>query len=311
MKPEQEKEKRRQRILTEPVGPLLIKTALPTMAGMLGLLAGMLGNIVLDPLFILVFKMGIRGAGIATLIGQAGGCVLLCALSFRHGNIPVGVSRCRLSGGRLGHILLGGAPNFSRQGITSLAGVLLNRAAAPFGDSVIASLTISSRVAALAYLIMIGFGQGFQPICAMNYGAKQYTRVRRAFRLAVRAGTVFLAAAAAVIAVFAEKASGLFTANLEVTEITAAMLRLQCLSLPFLCFYALSGMYMQNIGEYKKAILISILRQGLVYLPLLLILPALFGAFGICLLQPAADILSFLLSLLIMLPQLRKMREWG
>ena len=158
---------------------------------------------------------------------------------------------------------------------------------------------------------MIGFGQGFQPICAMNYGAKQYTRVRRAFRLAVRAGTVFLAAAAAVIAVFAEKASGLFTANLEVTEITAAMLRLQCLSLPFLCFYALSGMYMQNIGEYKKAILISILRQGLVYLPLLLILPALFGVFGICLLQPAADILSFLLSLLIMLPQLRKMREWG
>lgn len=92
---------------------------------------------------------------------------------------------------RMYHILAGGMPNFSRQAITSAALVLLNVKAAQYGESLIAALTVSSRVAALAYMIMIGWGQGFQPICAMNYGAKQYSRVKKAFITTVLIGTIF------------------------------------------------------------------------------------------------------------------------
>lgn len=149
--------------------------------GMTGLLAGMVSNMILDPVFIFGLKMGFVGAGWATLAGQIIGAVVLFFLSFQHGNIPVRLNRAYFSKERVYHILAGGAPNFSRQGITGIAGVLLNIVAADFGESMIAALTVSSRIAALAYMIMIGWGQGFQPICAMNYGAKQYDRMKKSY----------------------------------------------------------------------------------------------------------------------------------
>lgn len=159
--------------------------------GMIGLLAGMVSNMILDPVFIFGLKMGFIGAGWATFTGQAIGSVVLLVLSFQHGNIPVRLNRAYFSRIRVYHILAGGAPNFSRQGITGIASVLLNMAAAAFGESTIAALTVSSRIAALAYMVMIGWGQGFQPICAMNYGAKKYDRVKKAWKLTVWIGTVF------------------------------------------------------------------------------------------------------------------------
>ena len=179
--------------------------------GMLGLLSGMLVNMVLDPILILTLHMDTAGAGLATSVGQILGAVVLTRLSFLHGNIPAGLRLFDLRQGRWKHILAGGAPNFTRQGITSLASVLLNRAAVPFGTSVIAALTISGRIASLAYMLMIGFGQGFQPICAMNYGAKQYDRVRKAFRLTVTIGTVFLTVAAVLLYLTAGPLTGIFT----------------------------------------------------------------------------------------------------
>ena len=265
--------------------------------GMLGMLAGMLLNMILDPILILGAGMNAAGAGLATTIGQVVGAAALTWLSFLHGNIPVSLRHGKLGGGRLYHILLGGLPNFTRQGITSLASVLLNQAAAPYGAGVLAALTVSSRVAALAYLLMIGFGQGFQPICAMNYGAKAYDRVRKAFRMTVGIGTIFLAAAAVLIYLAAGRLTGIFTTDPEVLETGSRILRYQCISLPFLSFYAVSSMYMQNIGRYFRALFISVSRQGIFYIPLVLILPHLWGVQGIYVLQPAADLLSFAVAL--------------
>lgn len=268
--------------------------------GMLGLLAGILANIILDPVLIIIFRMEMLGAGLATLIGQIIGTAVLTFLSYRHGNIPVRFNRCNFRGGRLYHILAGGAPNFSRQGITSIASVLLNVAAADFGEATIAAFTVSSRVAALGYMVMIGFGQGFQPICAMNYGAKKYDRVSKAFRLTVGIGTGLMVIAAAVCAVFANPLVGIFSNDGEVIRIGAEILRWQCVSFPFLAFYAVSSMYMQNCGKYMTSLIISISRQGIFYIPLLFALGAVLGDLGLYIVQPVSDILSFVLAAIIL-----------
>lgn len=260
--------------------------------GMIGLLAGMVSNMLLDPVFIFGLKMGFIGAGWATFAGQAIGSVVLLILSFQHGNIPVRLNRAYFSRIRVYHILAGGAPNFSRQGITGIAGVLLNMAAAAFGESMIAALTVSSRIAALAYMVMIGWGQGFQPICAMNYGAKKYDRVKKAWKLTVWIGTAFLTVSAMILAVYAKPVTAVLSKDEEIVALSAQILRLQCISLPFLGFYAVSSMFMQNIGQYSRALWISIARQGVFYIPLLFLFPAIGGEMGLFLVQPAADILA-------------------
>ena len=267
--------------------------------GMIGLLIGMAVNIVLDPVLMFVFKFGFIGAGYATLIGQITGCIVLTNLSEKNGNIAVDLKKARINKDRVYHILAGGMPNFSRQSITGIALILLNVVAAKYGDGVIAALTISSRIAALAYMIMIGWGQGFQPICAMNYGAKQYDRVKKAFKFTVVGGTLFLIMAAILLYVFSELFIKTMSNDNEVILVGSEILRMQCITLPLLGYFAISSMLMQNIGQYFWASIISISRQGIFYIPLLYILSNIFGEFGIYLLQPVADVLSFGLAVIV------------
>ena len=267
--------------------------------GMIGLLIGMAVNIVLDPVLMFVFKFGFIGAGYATLIGQITGCIVLTNLSGKNGNIAVNLKKVRINKDRVYHILAGGMPNFSRQSITGIALILLNVVAAKYGDGVIAALTISSRIAALAYMIMIGWGQGFQPICAMNYGAKQYDRVKKAFKFTVVGGTLFLIMAAILLYVFSELFIKTMSNDNEVILVGSEILRMQCITLPLLGYFAISSMLMQNIGQYFWASIISISRQGIFYIPLLYILSSIFGEFGIYLLQPVADVLSFGLAVIV------------
>lgn len=267
--------------------------------GMLGLASGMLLNIVLDPVFIIFLKMGIIGAGAATWIGEIVASAVLTVLSFKHGNIEVSLVRFKLSRENIYHILAGGAPNFSRQAITSIAAVLLNKTVSVYGESMIAAVTIATRVSALIYFLMIGFSQGFQPICAMNYGAKKYDRVDKAFRLTVIIGSCFMALGALVMFFMAGRLIGVFSGDSQVLEDGILLIKFQCLSLPFLAYYAVSSMYMQNIGRYLDSLIISVSKQGIFFIPLLFILPAICGKKGIYMLQPMADMFSFLLALLI------------
>ena len=267
--------------------------------GMIGLLIGMAVNMVLDPVLMFVFKFGFIGAGYATLIGQITGCIVLTNLSGKNGNIAVNLKKVRINKDRVYHILAGGMPNFSRQSITSIALILLNVVAAKYGDGVIAALTISSRILALAYMIMLGWGQGFQPICAMNYGAKQYDRVKKAFKFAVVGGTLFLIMAAILLYVFSELFIKTMSNDNEVILVGSEILRMQCITMPLLGYFAISSMLMQNIGQYFWASIISISRQGIFYIPLLYILSNILGQFGIYLLQPVADVLSFGLAVIV------------
>lgn len=267
--------------------------------GMRGLLSGMLVNMALDPILMFGLGLGFIGAGYATLIGQIVGTILLTRLSRKNGNIGVDLKKVRINKERVYHILAGGMPNFLRQSITSIALILLNISAARYGDGLLAALTISSRILALAYLIMIGWGQGFQPICAMNYGASQYDRVKTAFKLAVLGATAFLILSAFGLHIFAKELIMTMTKDSQVIAYTRKLLNLQCLTLPLLGYFALSSMLMQNIGQYFWSSIISISRQGIFYIPLLYILTGAFGQVGIYLLQPMADIMSFILAIFV------------
>jgi Na+-driven multidrug efflux pump len=159
---------------------------------------------------------------------------------------------------------------------------------------------------------MIGWGQGFQPICAMNWGAGQYGRVKKALFISAAFGTIFLIIAAIVLALTAQKVSGLFSKDSDVSALAAVILRLQCISLPVMGIYALCSMFMQNTGHYFSALLISIARQGIFYIPLLFTLLPLFtlaghsAQTGLFCVQPAADIISFLFGLIIVSKTIRK-----
>lgn len=267
--------------------------------GMLGLLSGMLVNMVLDPILMFGLEFGFIGAGYATLIGQVVSCIVLTGLSMKNGNIRASLKNARVNRERVYHILAGGMPNFLRQSITSVALILLNISAARYGDGLLAALTISSRILALAYLIMIGWGQGFQPICAMNYGANQYDRVKKAFKLAVLGATGFLIISALALYIFSEELIMTMTRDSQVILYSKKLLKLQCISLPLLGYFALASMLMQNIGQYFWSSLISVSRQGIFYIPLLYILTGAFGQVGIFLLQPVADFMSFILALVV------------
>lgn len=261
--------------------------------GMTGLLFGMITNMILDPVMMFTLKLGFIGAGYATLTGQIVGSFVLTYFSFKSGNISLNLN---FNKERIYHILAGGMPNFLRQSITSIALILLNITAAKYGDSLLAALTVSSRISALAYMIMIGWSQGFQPICAMNYGAMKYTRVQEAFKLTAIIGSIFLVFSAILLYVFSNELVKTMTADREVISISVQILHMQCITLPFVGFFAVSSMLLQNIGKYLMASILSVSRQGIFFIPLLYILSGLFSQYGIYLLQPVADILSFALA---------------
>lgn len=267
--------------------------------GMIGLLLGIFSNMILDPIFIFGLKFGFVGAGYATLTGQIVSCISLTILAKRNKSFSISWKNVTCSKERIYHILVGGMPNFSRQVITSISLVLLNRVAVSYGDSIIAAFTVSSRIVAIAYMIMIGWGQGFQPICAMNYGAKKYDRVQSAFTLTVVVGTIFLMLSATLLYLFSEHFIRMLSKDDEVIFIGVQILRMQCISMPLLGYFAVSSMLMQNIGKYFWSLFISISRQGIFYIPLLYLLSNFYGELGIYLLQPVSDILSFLLAVFI------------
>ncbi len=273
---------------------------------MLGLLVGMVLNMLLDPVFILVLKMDVAGAAVASMIGQISGVVVLYRATRRNGNIRTDIRNAVLSKSNIKEILAGGAPNFCRQGISSISSVLLNNAAAAFGSYAIAALTIALRISYIAYALVIGFGQGFQPICAINYGAGKHDRIKKAFKLALLTVSVFLVISVAFLALKSPSLVGGFTNEGDVSELAVRMIRAQCLILPFMGYYVLCGMFLQNIGRFGEATLVTISENGLFLIPSVLVLTHIFALDGLIYCRPAASLSALCLSLVIGLRAWRK-----
>ncbi len=277
--------------------------------GMLGLGFGALLNMGLDPILISGCKLGVTGAGISTMVSQIIGFGILIFLTFRGGNLPIRLRLFRPTGACIVEILRGGVPSFMRQVIGSVATVLLNYALKPYGDNAIAAMTVVSRVMMLLASVVIGIGQGFQPVCGMNYGAGKIDRVLKAFRFSVLLSTCILIVGAALGFVFAEPVVNFFAGEEATVVIGVRALRYQCIPACITGFYLIGSMMLQNLGRSLKATVLAVARQGLTFVPLILILPRLFGLTGAVAAQPAADVLSFLLAVPLMLPELRKLKK--
>lgn len=281
------------------------------LVSMVGTIAAGLLGIGLDPLFIFGFHMGIAGAAAAALTGQSAGFLILLAGYLRKRAIARIRLRDFLRRPRLfGEILRIGAPSFFRQGLTCAATILLNVAAAAYGDAAVAAMSIVGRAFFFILAALLGFGQGLQPVAGYNFGARKPERLVRAFRFSVTAATAGLVALCFAGYLLAPGILTLFRRDdARVIAIGVTAFRFQCAVTPLQAFVVVSNMLFQAIGKEREASLIAGLRQGICFLPLILILPRLFGLTGVQVSQPAADALSFFVCLPVTLRFLRKLKR--
>lgn len=276
--------------------------------GMVGLLFGAGLNIALDPLFMFVFKMGIAGAGLATALSQSiSFCILLSMF-------VTGKTQCRLSIRRVSHkigdfgnIVATGLPSLLRQGLGSISTVLLNSRAGLFGDPAVAAMSIVSRIIFFVFSASLGIGQGFQPVSAFNYGAKKYDRVRKAFRFTCILSECLITVVMLVVLFNSGSIIHLFRDDPTVIEIGTRALRLQCLSLLFLPPAMVTEMLLQSTGQRLLASFMSSLRNGICFIPILLLLAHFRGLAGIQEAQAVAFVVSFFPSVAIAAHFFRKL----
>lgn len=278
------------------------------MYAMAGLMCGAVVNIGLDPLLILVFKMGVSGAAIATVSGQIMSFIVLLIGTRRGENIRLVVSNIRIGRHYIIEIINGGIPSLFRQGLAAVSTLLLNHAAGSIGgDYAIAGMSIVTRVIMLMASALIGFGQGYQPVCSFNYGAGLYKRVKEGYFFCVKYGTIFLCAAAAFCIAFAPHIIGWFRDDPDVIAVGTEALRFQACTLPLMGAIVMSNMMLQSAGKGFKASITASARNGLFFIPMILVLPGLLGLKGVELAQPVADVLSLALSLPLAWTELKKM----
>ena len=275
---------------------------------MCGILSGVVLNFVLAPLLILYFALGITGAAIATLTSQTFGFLMLFRMSRRSQNISIHISNVRFSRDFMKEIVFGGTPSLSRQGLGSLSTIMLNHAAGFYGDAAIAGMSIVTRLSFFIYAVVIGIGQGFQPLCGFCYGAKLYSRVREGFFFCVKLGTAFLSVCAILGFIFSEPIIALFRDDPDVVAVGAVALDWQIISYPLVTTIVATNMMMQTIRKPVRANLVAAARSGLFFIPLIFILPHFFGLLGVEMCQAWSDVCAFSLSLPIAFSAFRDMR---
>lgn len=277
---------------------------------MLGITTGGILNMILDPIFIFGFHLGISGAALATLLSQCiSFCILLYQCSFRKGCIRLKIRKVTFTGAMYGEILHAGLPSLCRQGLASAASVALNVAANPFGDAAIAAMSIVTRYMMFINSALIGFGQGFQPVCGFNFGAGLYGRVKEGFWFCVRVSLGFLLTISVLGWVLAPNLIAVFRDDPDVIACGTTALRFQCLTFASLSWTIMSNMMLQTIGRTAGATFLAMARQGIFFIPLVGLLSNSFGLLGIQITQTVSDALTLACALPIQLHVLRQMTE--
>lgn len=276
----------------------------------MGLATGGILNIFLDPLFIDGLQMGIAGAGVATLLSQ---CVSLSILAsfFLRGKSGLRVSPAKISRSPRTYlaILKQGMPSFFRQGVLSLSVMALNYNARIYEDAAVAALSIVTKVFNLIQSVVIGFGQGFQPVLGYNYGARRLDRVKEAVWFSVRTCTVILTIAAVTGYVLAPHVIALFRRDdALVIAIGTRAFRHQCLTLPLGAVLVFANMFFQSLGKSWRAVMLAICRQGL-YIPLVFFMAGRAGLAGLEWTQAVCDLMAFAFSASVILLYFK--REFG
>ncbi|MBO7709648.1 MAG: MATE family efflux transporter [Lachnospiraceae bacterium] len=277
---------------------------------MIGLLTGAILNMALDPILMFGFHLGVAGAALATVSGQIISFFVLLAGTRKGENVRPRLKNVRLNRYYLRELINGGIPSLFRQGLAAVATILLNQAAgAAGGDAAIAGMSIVTRALMLVSSALIGFGQGFQPVASFNFGAGKKERVRAGYLFCVKVGTIFLTIGAAFCLIFAPAVITFFRDDPDVVSVGIVALRAQAITLPLLGLTVMTNMLLQSIGEGFKASITSAARSGIFFIPLILILPRLFGLFGVEITQACADALTTVLVLPMAIIELRKLKD--
>ncbi|MEZ3421381.1 MAG: MATE family efflux transporter [Eubacterium sp.] len=264
---------------------------------MLGLTAGGILNIILDPILIFSLNLGIAGAGIATAVSQYISMLLLLMM-FICGKTQskISLKYITLNLRFMAEIAATGLPSLARQGLNSISNMVLNHQAAVYGDACIAAMSIVSKCSNFLFSICVGIGQGFQPVSAFNYGAKKYSRVKSGMNFTWLFSTAVIAVLSAACFALSPEIIRLFREDAQVIETGSKALRAVCAALLFLPTVMVANMTFQSIGKSGRALFLASAQNGLLFIPLIFVLPLTFGISGILLAQPLSYILSAAIS---------------
>ena len=277
---------------------------------MIGIVSGAVINIILDPILIFWCGMGVAGAALATTISQYLSFFFLLIMIKKGGNIQIRFQNFKPSLHFFAEVIRGGIPSLFRQGLASIATICLNHAAGVYGDGAIAGMSIVSRIMMFANSALIGFGQGFQPVCGFNYGAKRYERVLKAFRFCVKVAFFCLLGMAVLVFIFAPQLVTVFRKDdPDVIMVGTAALRYSVIAFPLSAWIIMCNMMLQSIGKGLKASIVASARQGIFFLPLIWILPYFFGLTGVEACQAVSDFFALTISIPLGVSVIREMKR--
>ena len=264
---------------------------------MTGLMTGAILNIVGDPLLMFVFDMGIGGAGLATALSQVVSFLILLII-FLTGKTETKLSiRCISTKIKdIADIFATGLPSLIRQGFASVSTILLNTSAVVYGDAAVAAMSIVNRISMFVFSLGLGLGQGFQPVCGYNYGAGRFRRVLKAYKFTILSSEVLIGIVSMLVLAFSPSLIKIFRDDIMVIEIAAPALQAQCIALLVLPLSVATNMMLQSTGQKVLAAFTALLRNGLCFIPLILLLSNTFGLSGVQITQPVADVASFLIT---------------
>lgn len=268
--------------------------------GMVGLMTGAVLNIIGDPIFMFVFHMGIAGAGLSTCLSQiVGFCILIYSFLSGKTTCRLKFSNIKFGAFIFTDIVPTGLPSLLRQGLQSLSVIVLNYLSQPYGDAAISAMSITSRVIFFVYSVALGIGQGFQPVCAFNFGAGKYDRVIKAYKFATFLAQCFITVFALVVLIFSGSVIGFFRDDADVIAYGTRALQLQCITQLPMPFCTMTEMMLQSTGQKVHACIMSSMKSGLLFIPVLFIMAIWRGFSGIQEAQPIANILMFIPSVIL------------
>lgn len=276
---------------------------------MLGITSGVILNVVLAPILIFYFCLGITGAAVATLVSQTMSFFILLRMTYHSGNIPIRIKNFRHSCHFIKEIFIGGTPSLSRQGLASVATMMLNVSAGFYGDAAIAGMSIVTRISNFVYAAIVGLGQGFQPLCGFCYGAKLPQRIYDGFMYCIKVGTVFFVLVTITGFVFAEPVISEFRDDAEVIAVGTEAFRWQLSTYPLIATIILTNMLSQTMRKPIRANLVAAARSGLYFIPAVYWLPMFLGLRGVEMSQAVADVCAFLTSIPVAWSVFRDMKR--
>ena len=278
---------------------------------MCALLTGAVLNIALDPLFIYVFDLRLAGAAIATAISQVvSTCVYLTYILRKKSVFHFRIKDCTYTKETMSEIFKIGIPTLVFQILTSVSISLINNAAGDYGDSAIAGMGVVTRLISMGSLSVFGFIKGFQPIAGYSYGAKKFDRLCDAIKTSILWSTAFCMIFGVILALFPTAIVSRFTkGDAEMIRIGAASLRANGISIMLFGFYTVYSSLFLALGKGREGFILGACRQGICFIPVILLLPMLWGLNGILYAGPIADVLSAIITVFMALPLHKKINE--